>query len=334
MKQISIILISILLIFAITGCSVEKGTEKSDTTETQLANAFEEDASLLRESSGQIGFGYLFPPEDGYVYDSTEVSIPYYIENMGKENETNAKVGLMFFVDGEVQPCSIFDNDELSAENTFHYFSLAPGERVEFDVKFKPISGTIGEEIGVIPAVIWNPNYMPANSGSIRFGNCYSLSTNIPLTIKMEQDGMNNHTPSSLQYEIMDIPEAIMLSLENVYANESYDILNESVGFEIETENNILLAKNGKVDITINLYGGKQVKDKITIFINNQPIEISGGDYIEVNTQNGKMCKVQATIDVSHLESDSVLYAVVMTTENDYVIQDIFMTQPVLIDIK
>lgn len=331
-KKIAMFLSCILTLMTLTSCA------QRETQDTEnLKAVFESDNSLLVESSGSIGFGYLNPPENGYVYDGTDVRIPYYIENDGSKNEPDAKVGLMFFVDGEVQQYSIAtsEGNKESDLNSFHFFSLAPGERQEFEAIFKPVSGMAGDEVGVIPAIIWNPEYMPESGKIANFGNCYSLNSNIPLYIQMQENGTGEQKASSLQYNIMDIPEDILLSLEGQYSNDVYDYLDSSVGFEIETDNKrILYSDNGKVEVTINLYGGKEVADKITLFVGNQPIKIEDGDYVQVNTQKGKMCQIKATIDVSELKNNSVLYAIVMTNGNDYLVQDIYITDPVLIEIE
>lgn len=318
----------------LTGCTGDGVNDTEKDTE-DLAAALQSDSSLLVESSGSIGFGYLNPPDNGYVYDGSEVRIPYYIENIGAENEPEAKVGLMFFVDGEVQSYSITeDDDKVSDLNSFHFFSLAPGERKEIEAIFKPVSGTAGDAVGVIPAIIWNPKYMPKSEKLARFGNCYSLNANVPLSIQMNENGTGEQKAASLQCDIIDIPEDVLLSLEDLYSNDVYDYLDSSVGFEIETgDKRVLYADKGKVEVTINLYGGKQVADKITLFAGNRPIKIEDGDYVLVNTQKGKMCQIKATIDVSDLEKNSVMYAIVMTSGNDYLVQDIYITDPVLIDI-
>ena len=85
------------------------------------------------------------------------------------------------------------------------------------------------------------------------------------------------------------------------------------------------------MNVTLNLYGGKQVTDKITLFIGNQPVQIEDGDYTVIHTQKDKMCQVKAQIDVKALKEPAVMYAVAMTSGDDYITQDINMTAPVLI---
>lgn len=333
MKKIAYLLSCVMLLAATAGCSSDTVPSGDTQTETDLAAAFDEDTSLLKESSGTIGCGYPDAPDEGFVYDGTEVRFTYYVENMGEEEESDAEVGLLFFVDGEVQPFAVDEGDALTEEAVMQEFTLAPGEKREFEVVFQPVSGKEGDVVGIIPAVIWNPHYVPERAETVRFGNCYKMTTNIPLAITMEADGTGEHRASSLQCDVGEIPEEILLQLEGTYASDSYDILDNMVTVEIETANDshVIALEDGKLDVTINLYGGKQVADKITLFIGNEPVMIEDGDYVEVNTEKGKMCRVQASIDVADLQEDSVMYAFVMTAGEDYVVQDIYMTDPVLV---
>ncbi len=334
MKKINTVLACILMITMVSACSADKENETAADiemdTEEEMAAAFADNRDVIKQSSGQIGFGYIDAPDEGYVYDGSEVRFRYYIVNMGDEGEENAQVGLMFFVDGEVQPCTIE-----GGKSTFHFFELAPDERKEFEVSFQPVSGNAGQNIGVIPAVIWSPKAMPGSAEHVTFGNCYRLTANVPLPIRMDADGTGEHQASPASYEILDIPEEVLLSLEGSYGSDVYDYLDGTVEFEIATEGGpVLYADNGKLDVTLNLYGGKQVTDKITLFIGNEPVTIDGGDYITVDTQKDKMCQIKTTIDVSALEEDSVLYAIVMTAGEDYLVQDIYSTAPVLVHIE
>ncbi|HJC90746.1 hypothetical protein H6B07_12655 [Mediterraneibacter glycyrrhizinilyticus] len=333
MKRTIVFFLCAALCAVSVGCAGRNADSVTENSDKELAEEFNKDDSLLEESTGSIGFGYVDPPQNGYVYDGTELEVPYYIENTGGENEQNAEVGLLFFVDGEAQPYSTNEDGKETDESYMHKFSIAPGDRLDFDAAFTPVSGKEGEEIGLIPAIIWNPDYIPEDLDSARFGNCYSLSANVPLTITMQADGSGIHTPSSKEAEITDIPEDIILSLEDTYSEGAYDFLDDSVGFEIETENDksVLEAENGKVNVTLNLYGGKQVTDKITLFIGNQPVQIEDGDYTVIHTQKDKMCQVKAQIDVKALKEPAVMYAVAMTSGDDYITQDIYMTAPVLI---
>lgn len=323
----------LVLVFLLSGCANNRKEISNEKNNNELMDAFSTENSLFTQSSGAIGFGFLDQEADEYAYNGKDVVIRYYMENLGEANEDIAETGLLLFVDGESQPYKINLNGKESTTETMQKFKLQPGERLEFEIIFTPVSGKKGDKVGIIPAVIWSPNFMPENGEIARFGNCYRLNTNIPLTINMEQDGLNETKNSSTGYNIVDIPQSVLNQYEGVEGMDTYDILDSSVGFEIELpdDKNKLLIKDDKLEVTLNLYGGKQVTDKITLFIDNQPVRIDEGDFVEVKTQKGKMCQIKATIDASSINKNSVLYGVAMTSGNDYTVQDIYITNPVLL---
>ena len=65
------------------GCAGRNADSVTENSDKELAEEFNKDDSLLEESTGSIGFGYVDPPQNGYVYDGTELEVPYYIENTG-----------------------------------------------------------------------------------------------------------------------------------------------------------------------------------------------------------------------------------------------------------
>ncbi len=333
-KLLFIISFTLILLVGCSGNSnkkqIEKETEKNND---ELVEQFQEN-DVISESSGMIGYGFPDDSPDQYVYQGTAIEIPYYIENMGEVGEENADVGLLLFVNGEPQPFSVGEAGENREEAVMQKFSLSPGEKKELILSFHPVSGKKGENIGVIPATIWNPDFLPKSKDKPNFGNCLQLGANIPLTIQMKSDGKALYTHAETDAKLVDIPEEILAAYEGTEGEDSYDILDNSVGFTIEpSEKNtrLLRAENGKADITMNLYGGKQVTDKITVFINNEPIVINGGNYIKVDTKKGKMWQIKFSLDVSKYGESSTIYAVAMTSGKDYVVDDIYQTSALLL---
>lgn len=307
--------------------------ETKDTKEAEDTKDTEESAiesEIWEHSTENWAFGYLDTDRDEYIYDGKDVVIPYYIENAG-DKEAESK--LMFLVDGELQPFKINLSGKESETESVKTFQLKPKERQEFEVKFTPVTGKKGDKVGVIPALMQNgPSIVPSDKKIISFGGCYHLGTNITLPINMKKDGINKTKSSSVGYNLVEIPKSILDQFEGVEANDTYDILDSSPCIRIETQDtNKLLIKDNKLDLTINIYGGKQVTGKITLFIDNKPITIDKGDFIEVKTKKGKMCQIKTTIDASFVKKDSVMYGVFMTSGEDYKAQEIVATAPVLV---
>ena len=178
-------IIYMLLVLAImtTGC----GTGNKTRVENKFEKKDENIENVKKESSGQISFGYLNEKKDVYEYNGKDVEIPFYLENQGNKNESVATIGLLLFVDGNIQDYRIEANGKIQ---TMQKITLKPKERKEFKLIFKPVSGKKGDKVGVIPATIWNPDSLP-NEKNPSWGNNQQLSANVPLEIKMKSNGTN-----------------------------------------------------------------------------------------------------------------------------------------------
>ena len=323
------------ILCTLASCMGKTEDKEPEQKSEGLANQFKDEGDdAVSQSSGMIGYGFADGSPDEYTYNGEAVEIPYYIENMGEAGEENAEVGLLLFVDGEAQPFSVYEKEEKTEEAVMQKFSIPPGERMELTLSFFPVSGKKGETIGIIPATIWNPDFVPESGENPVFGNCLKLGANIPLTIQMEADGNKAHKGAQTDTEMMDIPEEILAENEIFFGEGEYDSLDSSVGFTIEPtkeKTNLLTAENGRADITMNLYGGKQVTDKITVFVNNEPVKIDGGDYVKVKTKKGRMWQIRFSLDVSNYKDMNTIYAVAMTSGEDYKVSDIYQSNILLL---
>ena len=319
----------LLMGLLVSGCS---SRTEDDVDSSSVENKFEEEnnvGDVIKESQGAISYGFLDERTDVYTYDGSEVEIPYYMENLGEESEADAKVGLMLFVNGNIQDFHIAGGQPKPIEKVV----LKPGERKEFTMCFKPVSGKKGEKIGVIPVTIWNPDSLPKEDNPI-WGNNQELGANVPLEIDMKEDGENKLVGTEEGVSASDIPEEVLEEYKSTYVGDVYDSLDASVNFKIDTGEDgkaVLYAKNGKVDLRLHLFGGKNVRDRITVFINNNPVKIGDKDYIEVNTKKGKMLTVDVKIDVSEYDRNNSLYAIAMTTGADYKVDDVYKTKSMLL---
>ena len=337
LRYTRILCMLLILITLVTGCGTGNKSEQDLESQTTIENRFEENTEnetnnkeVIKESSGQFSSGYLDVNKDVYEYNGREVEIPFYLENLGNKNEGAATIGLLLFVDGNVQDYKIKENGQTKV---MQKITLKPKERKEFKLIFKPVSGKKGEKVGVIPATIWNPDYLPEEKRPI-WGNNQELGAIIPLEINMKCDGTNQLKGTKKNVKVSDIPEDILNDYKNMQVSDVYDALDTSVNFTMEAsdkEKSILYGKDDKVPITLKLYGGENVKEKITVFINNKPVKVDKKDYVEVKTEKGKMVTVTANIDLSGYDRINSIYAVVMTSGKDYKVQDIYKTDSLLL---
>lgn len=94
MKRIGCILLISTII--LTGCKTGNKNKNDKENKTAVENRFEKknesNEDIIKESSGQISFGYLDEKKDIYEYDGKDVEIPFYLENQGNKNEGVATI--------------------------------------------------------------------------------------------------------------------------------------------------------------------------------------------------------------------------------------------------
>jgi len=103
-------------------------------------------------------------------------------------------------------------------------------------------------------------------------------------------------------------------------------------GEEIDPDyQGVISTENGRATVHLFVYGGQEVTNRITVFVNHLPVRINGADFIEVQMSQGKMAIFDLELELAELDHFNSLYAIMMTTGEDYHLQDIFKTRTVLL---
>lgn len=329
----------VIIALMLCGCSNNSTeTENKDLVEAMEDNQNNKEEPQKDVSYGQFGFGVITEEKGtvSYTYESDNISIPYYVEGLDQSMVSN--FGIIVFVDGIAQPYCIKKEDgSFSEEKYMTRFSLKNKERETFDIVFQPISGKKGEKVGVIVATILAPDYLPESKKNLNFGVYHSLSANIPQQISMKKDGINSSINNQKNVIYGDIPREILEDAKNTYGEDIYDILDYSCVLNIVPQEgeNVIYEKNGKIYFKIQTYGGLEVTNRITVFINNHPVKLNRDcDYTEVSMKKNKMVEIDCCVDVSQLhdvKEINSLYAIAMTSGCDYEIQDIFKSDSIVV---
>ena len=62
--------------------------------------------------------------------------------------------------------------------------------------------------------------------------------------------------------------------------------------------------------------GGPEAEFNITLFINHQPVQLNGADYLSVRTVKNQMVEATFQIDTSALGALNTVYAIAVTPED------------------
>ena len=93
----------------------------------------------------------------------------------------------------------------------------------------------------------------------------------------------------------------------------------------------LIMANNNHVMLQLLLYGGQEVTNRITFFVNHQPVQVNGVDFVEVKLTSGQMALVMVELMLDDLEHFNSLYAVMMATGDGYRLQDNMFKTPTLL---
>ena len=308
-----VLLLAILCIFLV-GCVNSRVDQKN--------------ADKLSGNLNLSSFGYgIDPPHEEmqvYEYTGEEIHIPFMVTGM--DDNVKSDFGLIVFLDGLPQPYKIKKkNNEVSEEQLIKKFSLKNEEKQEFDIVFTPVTGKEGDRLGIFFVVIFNPDYMPPTENEAIYGINHKLFSTVSQEIhfertvnKEEQSSYSKFLVEDITQEVKDktkaknITSATEGSSDSLYTDTTAELLQEG------QTNNIFYAKNSKVKFKLRIYGDLDINYHTTIFINNNPVQVMGSDYIDTATKKGKMCMVELELDTDSYEKLNTIYAISVPAGKGY----------------
>jgi len=169
----------------------------------------------------------------------------------------------------------------------------------------------------------------------------HSLGARLPDEIQINHEISNNHVAYT-DIRLMDIPQAL-IDKEQVILGEGIDVflarvyeprmelLPERAEIQINYEG-VIIGNDGLVRAQLLIYGGREVTSRITFFVNHQPVQVNAADFIELQLAEGQMTLLDVELMLDELDDYNALYAIMMATGEDYLIQDnMFKTRTLLL---
>lgn len=306
----------------LTGCSgngmAGQTSEETDTSESEsgdFTDLFDEDSSGMEVGS----FSYGWPGEqDVFTYSGEPLEIPF--ELTGTMEGSPQEVGLLLFVDGIAQPYSVVHSDGTELTDAYmQTFRLEQDVENIFTMVFQPVTGKAGDVLSIQAVTILSPGFLPEGAENPNYGFYHSANFTIPLQIAFEKDappeGLKDAADS---YEIVDIPSSVtdrdeIFGIEDSRDENSY----LSVSSAEDESSSVLYSKDGMVTFKVRLYGGPEANQNITVYVNHQPVQVNGADYLAVRTQKDKMAEATITLDASTFGENNTIYAIASSTGRD-----------------
>ncbi len=295
------------------------------TEDSEEPSQSDESVSLGGYGMGAIGFD---PLQDiTLTYNGSPLTLSYFFEGTGSDIE----VGLMFFLNGVPQPYQIIQTsrpEETSATNHESYqskFQLNSTIRIEFTVAITPVTGSVGDEFGLFPVILFEPSFMPkTEEGS--FGIYHNASFYLPVVIHMEANAPQQSEDYIVNADLAPIPE---YKMEDANLDASGRIrqpvfifyAGEFLGWAEPAQ---LLSENGRISMYLSGYGGVEATYRVTLFVNHQPVPIEGHENFLIETHYDQVSTYSFSLDIQGDDRMNSLYAIVVPVGESYKNQDIY----------
>lgn len=323
----------------LSGCGGNSTKTGGPDTSPDVSGAADDLAGLFDEGSSAMeigGFSYGWPDErDVFPYSGEPLEIPFHLTG---SMDSTQEVGLLLLVDGIAQPYSaVFPDGTKLDEAYMQTFKLEKDVENRFNMVFQPVTGKTGDSLSIQAITILRPSYLPAGIENPNYGFYHASNLTIPLRIAYEADALaENKRSGSDQYVITDIPKSVADTNEYFGMDAGAgDVLDTVNGLSIVSadgkDSPFLSSENGFVTFKVRLYGGPEADNNITVFVNHQPVQINGADYLAVRTVKGKMVEATVTLDVSSFGKLNTLYAIASSTGRDSDLTETLKTDSILL---
>ena len=323
MKKVWIFLILVALL--LTACAPEKGpreTTQIPTVEnvfTQPSTTSEADTQEPEDSQalgsviiGAAGDSQKDEKGTFYTYNGGEMVLPFRVEGSG--SIVCSGIGILLFVDGLPQPYKTEGTDY----GFLHTFFPPDNEAYTVDLVFTPVTGKAGDDLEVYAVSVLAPNYSYTSKDSQAFPYTGG-SPSAGFRLKYQQTPPEETFPKEslwlsnveIRKESLSFSEIGDWSEQELQENLEYhffanNILDTSAPYVYEVEG------AQPIHLRYEVFGSPYVRYHLVFFVDNQPVASQDGTPIFVDVENGQKTVVEAQLDMTGFDTESVLYAVLV----------------------
>ena len=322
--KVLIVLLSLLLI----GCTSIK--QQETTQSPTVENVFTQPTATTAETFTQDSQ----PPEDSqalgsviigaagdsqkdekgtfYTYNGGEMVLPFRVEGSG--SIVCSGIGILLFVDGLPQPYKTEGTDY----GFLHTFFPPDNEDYTVDLVFTPVTGKAGDDLEVYAVSVLAPNYSYTSKDSQAFPYTGG-SPSAGFRLKYQQTPPEETFPKEslwlsnveIRKESLSFSEIGDWSEQELQENLEYhffanNILDTSAPYVYEVEG------AQPIHLRYEVFGSPYVRYHLVFFVDNQPVASRDGTPIFVDVENGQKTVVEAQLDMTGFDTESVLYAVLV----------------------
>ena len=315
----------ILLALLLTACAPEKAPQETTQTPT-VENVFTQPSTTAPDSptettapvdlGGGLSFGFETQERDSLgaylTYTGGELVVPCSIDTSG--NIGSKGIGVLLFVDGLPQPYKAEGKDYAY----LHTFQFDRPESRIIDLTFTPVTGEAGDELEIYGVSVVAPHYSYTEEGLLSFvytGTSPVVGCRLKYQETPPAEVFPKASPRLSQLEIRKEPlsysevgtwteQELLENLEtHLYAN---DVPASGSPYVYKVR------EDQPMKLRFELYGTPYVHYGLVFFVDNQPVAPQDSAPILVDVENGQKTVVEAQLDMTGFDTESVLYAVLV----------------------
>ena len=317
--------IFLILVALLTACAPEKAPQETTQTPT-VENVFTQPSTTSEadtqepEDSQALGSVIIGAAGDSqkdekgtfYTYNGGEMVLPFRVEGSG--SIVCSGIGILLFVDGLPQPYKTEGTDY----GFLHTFFPPDNEAYTVDLVFTPVTGKAGDDLEVYAVSVLAPNYSYTSKDSQAFPYTGG-SPSAGFRLKYQQTPPEETFPKEslwlsnveIRKESLSFSEIGDWSEQELQENLEYhfcanNILDTSAPYVYEVEG------AQPIQLRYEIFGSPYVRYHLVFFVDNQPVASQDGTPIFVDVENGQKTVVEAQLDMTGFDTESVLYAVLV----------------------
>lgn len=327
MKKVISGIMTLAILTTLAGCGTPDATEPATLPPlpTQTTDATdpvpETEQTAVTDPTERIKLNYPSGGSFGIlkrdaVYNGGEMRIPLSLEEDGNDGY----MGVLLFLDGQIQPYKTVDDDTY---RYMHYFSAEEGSKnidYEDDLIFMPVTGKQGQTLELHAINIRYPDFSYAKYYYAPFkftDSCLPAGAKIQFGADPDSDETEGFPLRSglsdiqvfqedLKYEdIFDWTETQLE--ENIqdrfFVNGMIDTGPDCV-YEITPES--------EIHLRYEVYGTPYVNFDLTFFVENEPLLVDESCTIPISIERGKKTVVEATLTLPDFDGDAPIYAILV----------------------
>ena len=323
MKKVWIFLILVALL--LTACAPEKAPQETTQTPT-VENVFTQPSTTAPDTptettepvglGGGLSFGFETQERDSLgaylTYTGGELVVPCSIDTSG--NIGSKGIGVLLFVDGLPQPYKAEGKDYAY----LHTFAFDRPESRIVGLTFTPVTGEAGDELECYAVPVLTPNYSYTEEGDLSFVYT-SVVPEAGCRLKYQETPPAEVFPKAglrlSQLEIRKEPLSYLdvgtWTEQELQENLEYHFFANNVP---DTGHHYVYEVQEKqpVQLRFEVYGTPYVRYGLVFFVDNQPVAPQDGTPIFVDVETGQKTIVEAQLDMTGFDTESVLYAILV----------------------